>query len=158
MEAATSQPQEISSVENLMRDDPKLRKPVIVDMGQRQQNLDKYLIKTQQDSTKEQSTTTEEDTIQPEKQTETQEQVQEGSSQEVQMEQADKITEPIEDEAQSKDKVLEQIEFHDTSNKTSKNVQKEPDQATSENKRTTKTRSSPTQGREKSSQEAKRKI
>ena len=83
MEAATSQPQEISSVEKLMMDDPKLRKPVIVNMGQRQQNLDKYLIKTQQDSTKEQSNTIEEDTIQPEKQTETQEQVQEGSSQEV---------------------------------------------------------------------------
>ena len=128
MEAATSQPQEISSVEKLMMDDPKLRKPVIVNMGQRQQNLDKYLIKTQQDSTKEQSTTIEEDTIQPEKQTETQEQVQEGSSQEVQMEQADKITEPIEDEAQSEDEVLEQIKFHNTSNKTSKKVQKEPDQ------------------------------
>ena len=83
MKAATSQPQEISSVEKLMRDDPKLRKLVIGNMGQRQQNLDKYLIKTQQDSTKEQSTTIEEDTIQPEKQTETQEQVQEGSSQEV---------------------------------------------------------------------------
>ena len=128
MEAATSQAQEISSVEKLMMDDPKLRKPVIENMGQRQQNLDKYLIKTQQDSTKEQSTTIEEDTIQPEKQTETQEQVQEGSSQEMQMEQANKITEPIEDKAQSEDEVLEQIKFHNISNKTSKKVQKEPDE------------------------------
>ena len=72
------------------------------------------------------------------------------------MEQADEITEPIEDEAQSEDEVLEQIEFHNTSNKTSKKVKKNQTNHIRKQKNK-KTRSSPTQGRKKSSQEAKRK-